>query len=512
MANTMNITYASSLSKLCELNESFDTGVLRVAYHGANRNGSFISKESFERSMETIWNCPVVCNYDRDTESIGAHDMEVITGNNGQLRLVNITQPVGVVPESAKTYWQTIEEDDGSTHEYLCVDVLLWKRQEAYKKILSDGITGQSMEINVRDGAMRDGVFYIDRFSFTAFCLLGSAAPCYESAALEMYSCAEFKQQFSEMMEDMRKTMMDVQPVDQVDIDTHYSEGGDFALEEKNALMAEFNIDPESLDFDLNEFSVDELREKFEAMHSADIGSVTDPVADPVETFALTEQVREELMEAVRAEKIATEWGDMSRYCFVDYDYEAMELYCYDASDWKLYGMNYTMDGDSVVIDFESKKRKKYAIVDFEESQHDGALTVFAEAFSVASEKYAQINRQLSDETERANFAESEAAALKQFKETAEVELSQYRLKAFREKFTDLNGNDEFENLCERMSDYSVADFEEKCYAIRGRNSVTAKFAHEPMQPRLQVMNHNVVEPTDEPYNGLFIKYGKKAN
>ena len=150
MANTMNITYASSLSKLCELNESFDTGVLRVAYHGANRNGSFISKESFERSMETIWNCPVVCNYDRDTESIGAHDMEVITGNNGQLRLVNITQPVGVVPESAKTYWQTIEEDDGSTHEYLCVDVLLWKRQEAYKKILSDGITGQSMEINVR--------------------------------------------------------------------------------------------------------------------------------------------------------------------------------------------------------------------------------------------------------------------------------------------------------------------------------------------------------------------------
>ena len=89
MDSVMNLTYESSLSRLCEINESFDSGVLRIAYHGANRNGSYISKQAFERSIETIWNCPVVCNYDRDNDVIGAHDVEVITDKDGKLRLVN---------------------------------------------------------------------------------------------------------------------------------------------------------------------------------------------------------------------------------------------------------------------------------------------------------------------------------------------------------------------------------------------------------------------------------------
>ncbi len=100
--------------------------------------------------------------------------------------------PVGVVPESARYFWREITEDDGSVHNYLCVDVLLWKRQEAYKKIKEDGITAESMEISVKDGRMQDGFFVIDDFEFTAFCLLGSAEPCFESASLAMFSMDSF--------------------------------------------------------------------------------------------------------------------------------------------------------------------------------------------------------------------------------------------------------------------------------------------------------------------------------
>ena len=86
-------------------------------------------------------------------------------------------------------------------HEYLCTDVLLWKRQEAYKKIKEDGITDESMEISVKEGKMVDGVYVIERFEFTAFCLLGTAEPCYESASLEVFSCGDFKQQLADMMQ-----------------------------------------------------------------------------------------------------------------------------------------------------------------------------------------------------------------------------------------------------------------------------------------------------------------------
>lgn len=127
------LTYTSSISDICENNSSFDSAKIRVAYPGLNRNGSYISKDTFERCIKSIYNVPVVCNYNRDTDSLGGHDMELVKLDDG-IKLVNVTQPVGVVPESAEYSWETITEEDGTNNEYLCVDVLLWKRQEAYKK------------------------------------------------------------------------------------------------------------------------------------------------------------------------------------------------------------------------------------------------------------------------------------------------------------------------------------------------------------------------------------------
>lgn len=130
---TMRIVFSSGISNLVEKNSSFDSGVLRVAYTGKNRNNSFISKETYERCIQSIYNCPIVCNYDRETDTIGSHDIELVSTDDGGMKIVNITQPVGVIPESAKYWWEEIEDNSG-VHEYLCVDALIWKRQEAYRK------------------------------------------------------------------------------------------------------------------------------------------------------------------------------------------------------------------------------------------------------------------------------------------------------------------------------------------------------------------------------------------
>lgn len=511
----MKLTYGSSLEHLRELNSSFDTGVLQIAYHGFNRNGGHISKEAFEKSVETIWNCPIVCNYDRDTDSIGAHDVEIVK-RNSSMSLVNVTQPVGVVPESSVPFWRTIEEDDGTTHEYLCVDILLWKRQEAYRKISSDGIVAQSMEINVKDGELIDGVFHVKRFEFTAFCLLGSAEPCFESASLELFSRNGFEQQFSEMMADVKNLIIEIQSESKTDVSKqNYSEGGDFALEEKNALMAEFNLTNEMIEFNLEDYTLEELRAKFEAMTSApEVAPVAEPeiepIVDPVNTYALADQVRSELMEAIRVEQIITEFGAMSRYCFVDFDYESHEVYCYDSTDWKLYGMSYSVDGDAVQIDFDSKKRKKYSIVDFVEGESTDGISVFASVFESVSEQYAETRKVLDEANEKiANFS-AELDELKEFKQSASKSLNAYRVAEFREKFKDLAGIEEFEMLCENIAEHNSEEFEDKCFAIRGRNIVVAKFSHETKAPRLPVMQEQP-KNENEPYGGLFQKFGIEA-
>ena len=88
---TMRIVFSSGISNLVEKNSSFDSGVLRVAYTGKNRNNSFISKETYERCIQSIYNCPIVCNYDRETDTIGSHDIELVSTDDGGMKIVNVT-------------------------------------------------------------------------------------------------------------------------------------------------------------------------------------------------------------------------------------------------------------------------------------------------------------------------------------------------------------------------------------------------------------------------------------
>ena len=308
----LNLTYASSLTDLCEINSSFDSGILRIAYTGDNRNGSSISKDVFESCIKTIYNCPVVCNYDRETDTLGGHDMELVRKDDGSLILVNLTQPIGVVPQTAKVYWETVEEDDGTVNEYLCAEVLIWKRQEAYRKIKKDGITAQSMEITVKDGETINGIYCIKDFEFTAFALIG-VEPCYESASLA-FSKQDFKQEFSKMMLELKDSLKDVTVSDETgNIHSHkYSmEGGSKGLDKQN-LIKKYGIDVNTLDFSIDDFTVEELEEKFKAITEADKKS--DPEVDTDKNkFALTSNVVDEIMRALDAEKIQCEWGECSR-------------------------------------------------------------------------------------------------------------------------------------------------------------------------------------------------------
>lgn len=518
-AQTMNITYSSGFSSIVEGNSSFDCGILRVAYTGKNRNGSSISKEAFERSVKSIYNVPIVCHYDREADEIGAHDMALVEHSDGELDLVNLTQPVGVVPESAEWYWEDLEDKNGVVHEYLCVEVLLWKRQEAYRKIKENGITDESMEISVLDGYMENGVYVIEQFEFTAFCLLGTAEPCYESAGLLMFSEGAFREQYHAMMKELKETYQPAASFAAGTDTQNHLEGGNETLDQKKTeLLAKYGLSAEQLDFDLGAVSVEELEaklsEKFAAADAdnadgTDTGSAQSSGEHAGEDFALAGQLRDSICEALAVEKAETCWGEDIRYWYVDHDDEKGEVYAYDITDWNLYGFTYTKNGDNVVIDFASRKRMKFTIVEFDEGEQPGTVSAM---FATVCEKFEASEKAWDEKFAAAN---DELESLRAFKKTTEdaAEKAEFDAKceALFAQFAELNGSEAFTALREKRAEYTLDELEEKCYALRGRMS-SGKFALQSTRPvkapKLPTIRHEASDDTvADPYGGVFQEY-----
>ena len=521
LGQVMNLAYeckGASVYNLREINSSFASGSLRVMYTGENRNGSYISRDAVEAALPTLYNVPIVCHYIYEDNMIGGHDISVERDENDNLRLRTLTEPCGVVPEHAVFRFENMEDDAGAEHEYLVIDgVILWKRQDVYRHITEDldGCVKHSMEINVTNGGRTDsGVYDIRGFEFTALCLLEACNPCFQGSQLELYAMAGFKEKMTQMMAELKEALTLVTSSAEDD-DTHshnHSKEGGMALPEKIALLEQYGLTAETADFAFEEMALEKLEaylaEKY-GYKTAENAPEQEPEAEPAQEeqneeqseepedtadpepeeepaavgeFALAGDIAEELAHALGEEKVERPWGMDSRYWFWDYDADKHEVYCTDCTDWLLYGFAYTMSGDAVAIDFDSKKRMKLVPVEY----IDGTNDQFSMTIEAVSQKYS-----------------AELETLRAFK----LDVEEKALNAKREEvlagFADLNGIEAFEAVRNNIGQYSPEALEEKCYALRGRYGTTVKFSEQKSQ---KIPIHKT-EQADEPYGGLFVKY-----
>lgn len=507
MGRNMALTYefsGASVSDIKEINSTFASGSLKVMYLGPNRNGSSFSREVVEKALPTLKNVPIVCHWDDEAGEIGGHDVDVVARKDGSLRLKNLTEPCGVVPDHAQFRFVNEEDDEGTSHVYLVIDgVLLWKRQDVYHHIVNDldGKVKHSMEIHVLDGATdSSGYYVVHEFEFTALCLLENCEPCFQGSELELFSAKNFKNRMEEMMCDLKECMkqFDFSTSREVE-DKKLMEGGEEALSEKMDLVAKYGIDIDTLDFCIDDFSAEELEAKFEAMKSD----------DSAKSFELSSNLFEEIRAALASETVTREWGVSERYCFVDCDLTASEVYVWDTEDWLLYGFPYAMNGDKVVIDYACKKRKKYAIVDFDEGEQ---VSPFAATFKAMEEKIRDASVYEEKYTDAFNEVASmkdELAELREFKNATVAADTKAKRDSVFSNFPDLDGIEAFENLKSNCESYSLEELEEKCYAIRGRNGTTVKFSAESTHVKLPVEKGGVADHATEPYGGIVEKYRK---
>lgn len=505
MEKIMNLEYSSTLTNLIEANPSFDRGTLRIAYTGKNRNRSFIGKNDFERAIPSMFGCPVVANYSVEENEIGSHDAEFVDTKDGDVRYVNLTEPVGFVPPGAVWGWEIVE-DDGVMHQYLTTEVMLWKRQAAYKKIKENGITSQSMEISVTDGEMCDDYYKINDFYFTAFCLLGTAEPCFESAALFTFEHKEeFQRQLTEMYEEFKLAFT-------ADEDFQVKEVADKKMDKLNELLSAYGLLIEDLGFEVEDLTDEELEAKFIETYG-ELEVVSELEVEPAEAenefeaegevkgesetevpsgedFSLNSQVCEALSDYVRGmETVDYEWGSLPRYYMFDFDESANEVYFEDSTDWKIYGAVYSFDGDIVSIDLETMKRKKFAIVDFVEGTEQSVS--YAEHFENATQsiidkytsKYAELETKYN-----ALISEAEQAQKEELFERFEAKIGDAP---------------EFASLKINAMDYSIEELENKLYALIGRKQFkfSANAAKSPKAPAFPTVKTEVEE---QPYGDLF--------
>ena len=488
--------FPAKILEITEKNESFDACVVQIMYPGWNRKGMYFDKSVIERAIPTMFYCPIVTNYDIAEDSFGGHDVTIVKRDDGVVRMVNLTDGIGVVPNDAEWFWQTVTEEDGTEREYLCVNAILWKRSAAYEKIKRDGFAAHSMEINIHAYHKTDDGIVVDDFSFEAFTVIG-VEPCFESSSVHFSLEADHGSNLNAMLEDYKKAFSLVNPEEvPTSVDNiNPAKGGNEQLDIAK-LLAEFSLTEEDINFEIGEMSEDEVRAKFTEIAAAKEQPAPADDPKPEQSFSLTaSEVEAQIMNAMSAVMMYDEyWREQTcRYWYQDRDDEACEVYMYDRQNKYVVGVPYSLSGDNVVLNFEAAKRKKIQYVDFEEGAADTVYPFFSAMQENVETHVAALNQKIAD--------------LEKFKADTEAARAEDEAQSVFSMFPDLTGNAEFEALVASHSGMDRDALEKECYAIRGKTIVPAKFSLNDKQPNRVPVEPEHNNKKDEPYGGVFKKY-----
>ena len=327
----LKLDFEMTIFDVVDLNKSFASAKVLIAYTGRNRNYSDIGKQAFIDALPSIKNIPIVGRYDVDKDDFGGHDIKVINKEDG-IDIVNTTIPFGVVPESANQWFET-RIVNGEEKECLFTDVVLWKRQHGYEHIASVGTLGQSMEINIDSYVVdSDGYCIIDKFQFEALTILGDdITPCFENACVQMYSneiVSDFKLQFSEMLREFKELNQSSTTVTDVtmEVDIDKNNGGSTMAEEiKNEVVDEVTetVVEETLEETVKNTVEDVAEEVVEETTDETTAEIVDETVEEHKEDTPTEEVVEEATEETVVEESNEDYSVL--YSELKEKYDALE-------------------------------------------------------------------------------------------------------------------------------------------------------------------------------------------
>lgn len=226
--NKEKVQLFTSIDNYEKVNNRFAKVKIRIAYAGENRNGSYISKEAFERASHTLKYTPIVGYVCEDGEFDGhTEKIEII---DGEWNIETLTRPYGVVSDE-KPFWESVKCLDGSYKDYYTCYGYLWVGRYPELETIKNGDYAQSMEILPcgNSGFGEDGLYHIEDFTFDGLCILQKKEPCFEDSTISInFSKAEFEEDYKSMITELKSFTLQ-----------SFEEGGDEVPEEEKIEMEE---------------------------------------------------------------------------------------------------------------------------------------------------------------------------------------------------------------------------------------------------------------------------------
>lgn len=460
MSLKINTSIPVTFESISDTNENsmFLKAKAWVCHTGLNLNNSIMDKSVIEAAIPTLANIPVLGFIKVDNlnqADFAGHETRIIVDENG-VSFEYLGRAYGIVPETNNAQFETKLCEDGVTREFLTCEILLWRKfSESIDIIESDGVKGQSMELqptSVEGKFNKDKKFVFSKLNFEGLCILGDdVSPAMRGSIIEKFNAQDLHFQTQEMLSEfnMYYTSQNL-----------LSEGGE-KMNEKLELFAKFETltDEEvaELKENIEQYSFEELEQRLQELvnHKDEHKSH--------ETFSLTaQQMGQQIRTALSSSTVVDRWGDSVReYWYIDHD--ESRVYAEDTQNgYSPVGLNYSVNGDFVTVDFDSKRRIKFVPQDMEGEVEVISVFVSAERNEYEVQKVTDGKTKLEEDIQELTVYKYE----KDRQEKMEIV----------NKFGDLT-EDEIKPIIEKLDHFSVEDLEKELFIAIGKKgfSLTTK-------------------------------------
>lgn len=498
---------------------------LKMCHDGENLNHSYIATEDMEAALPSILDRPILGylhKVDGQWEFYG-HNMEIDDDGNIEYSEVSI----GHFPQDCAP---VLKYDSTNEKNYVYAKGIIYEDYTHASEVLKrEKECAVSVELGIRDleYSSDDGLLHIKDFFFSGCTILGKddngniVRPGMQGAKVSL-SLSDFNRENNSIFSNQQINHQLIQTLDKLtdtlsrfDINT---------LQRKEELkkmdkfiqqmLDKYSITLEDVTFSTEGLSEEEISNLFEEH----FGTTNTPTNDPetVPNFELASQFLDGLMESLSSEKITTEYGTYSKYCYVDHDAEASEVYVYSREDWKLYGMQYILNGDKVEVDFGSLRRKKFAIVDFNEGESDDTslyslVNPVIEAAISKTESNAKETYEIQLSELKSQYSDYEE--LKDFKSNTlkEIDFQKKSQILQDDAYFSIRKSEEFKNLAENIDSYSADEFAQKADTLllkyaKEQEIATARTFSQKGTPNVKLQGR-AEQKKDNPYGTLFDDY-----
>ncbi|MBL4950994.1 hypothetical protein JK635_01910 [Neobacillus sp. YIM B02564] len=488
-------------------NETEDTRFLKVKiwlmHTGKNLNGTYFERSVVENSINTLANTPILAYIEDNSEGevdFSDHRM-VLVKEDGQFKVKYIGQAIGVIPSDNNAKFENRVCDDGVEREFLTCEGLVWTKWDDPIDIFSrDSIKFQSMELHddYEGEWMDDNLFHFTSFKFFGACALGKdVLPAMRSATIEVQF--SYDNMFKEIQEKIEQFKH---------IFNLNKEGGSQIVNEKLELLTKYSFTEEDLkqkNINIEDFSVEELETKLQEITKSDF-------------VLVASQLKDEIKSELYKDYFYDEYGYKSRsYWYVDHT-ENMVIAEDTKDNYRLVGFPYSVNGDIVEIDFESKKRMKIVYEPIEDNidmsfnitskdKVEYELNIQEKQLeqSFTKEKETVTNK-LNEVTKKFTTLEEEVKSLREFKE---LKITEERVNKETELFDSFSAElteEELQPLKETASEFTLEQLEEKLFTLVGKKKANFSKQHKKEKQPIKIEVKEYKEDS-LPYGGIFSKY-----